>query len=408
MKEKINLGANVKADCSFDKLVDPDKLKPHPKNNNRHPVEQINLLAKNIEKFGFWRYPIVVSNQSGFIISGHGRLDVAKKLGLEKVPVNYQDFESDMHEYQQLTMDNEIARWSQLDRHMTHIELDEFPELTAEDLGIENWDFEPDVEVIEGEDEVPEVDDGPSVTMKGDIWLLGDHRVMCGDSTKDDNVLKLIDKNKIDAIYTDPPYGINEKGDRSNRGGITKGNKLKDFIDDSINYAVDAFEICESLNIPIQVWWGANYYCHHLEQSNNWIIWDKRLEDKQRDNNSDAELAWVKSKTSSCRIFRHLWKGLIKGSEHGQKRVHPTQKPVQLAVDIFDYYKINGNIMDLFTGSGSTLIACEKTNNKFFGMEFSEHYCDVIIKRWQELTKKEAINAKTGEKFNDILKKLEK
>ena len=200
------------------------------------------------------------------------------------------------------------------------------------------------------------------------------HFVMCGDSTDFGQVSDLINGAEIDLVYTDPPYGINEKGDRSNRGGLGKGGlakakKYDDFVDDTIDYAVKAFEIVNGLGIKRQVWWGANYYAHHIPQSNNWFVWDKRVEDKQHDTQSDCELAWVKSQYSSIRIFRHLWKGMMKHSENGEGRVHPTQKPIALAQWAFDYFKDVNTVLDLFLGSGSTLIACEQTDRTCYGME---------------------------------------
>jgi 16S rRNA G966 N2-methylase RsmD len=201
--------------------------------------------------------------------------------------------------------------------------------------------------------------------------------------------------DKIDLIYTDPPYGINESGDRKGRGNenksntkiIAKGGSYKDFKDDTIDYAVKALEITEKLNIPRQIWWGANYYSHAIPQTNNWIIWDKRVEEKYSNTNGDCEMAYVKSRWSSIRIFRHLWMGLVKGSEHGQARVHPTQKPVALAEWCFDYYKEDfKNVIDLFTGSGTTLIACENKNKNAFCMEFETHYTQAIVQRYVDYT----------------------
>ncbi len=275
----------------------------------------------------------------------------------------------------------------------------EFTDLLDNNFDMENLGFDDkelerlivgDEKGLTDDDEVPELPKEPNAKL-GDIYKLGEHRLMCGDSTKIDDTDKLIKGIKIDLVYTDPPYGINEKGDRSERGGLTQGNKLKDFKDDSIQYAVDSYHICEGVyKIPRQVWWGANYYCHHLPQSNNWFVWDKRVEEKQKDTQSDCELAWVKSKWSSVRIFRHLWKGMMKGSERGQRRVHPTQKPVALAEWSFDYFKEFETVLDLFGGSGSTLLACEKKKKKCFMMEFDPHYVDVIIKRWEDYTGKKA------------------
>ncbi len=217
---------------------------------------------------------------------------------------------------------------------------------------------------------------------------------MCGDSTDFGAVSDLLDGNKIDLVYTDPPYGINEKGDRLSRGSkphstsgrLANGRKYDDFKDDTTQYAIDAFNICAELDIKRQVWWGANYYCHSLPESNNWFVWDKRVEEKMTDTQSDCELAWVKSKWSSIRIFRHLWKGMMKDSEHGQARVHATQKPVALAVWAFDYFKEVNTVLDLFLGSGSTLIACEQTDRTCYGMELDPKYVDVIRKRYAKFT----------------------
>lgn len=203
-------------------------------------------------------------------------------------------------------------------------------------------------------------------------------------------------------VFTDPPYGINEKGDRSSRKtGLAQNHNFKDFKDDSIQYAVDAYNVCKNLKIPRQVWWGANYYCHSLPQTNNWFIWDKRVQEKMVDTQSDCELAWVKSEYSSVRIFRHLWKGFNKDSERNQPRVHPTQKPIALAEWAFDYFKNVSSVLDLFGGSGSTLIACEKTNRSCFIMEFDCHYSDVIIKRWEEYTGKQATHEASGKTYQE-------
>ena len=245
----------------------------------------------------------------------------------------------------------------------------------------------------------------------GKLVLKSEHRLTCGDSTSIDAVEKLIDGNTIDLIHTDPPYGINESGKREGRGNLgkkdskilAKGTNYVDFNDSTIDIAVDAFNLCEGLNIPRQVWWGANYYSHTIPQTNNWLVWDKRTEDKYTNTNGDAELAYVKSKWSSVRIFRHLWMGLVKGSEHGQARVHPTQKPIALAEWVYDYYNDIDTVMDLFGGSGFNIIASEKKGKRCFTMEFEPHYVDVIVNRWQNYTGKEAIHIDSGKTYNELL-----
>tara|TARA_R110002012_G_scaffold314634_1_gene527566 strand:- start:1991 stop:2797 length:807 start_codon:yes stop_codon:yes gene_type:complete len=242
-------------------------------------------------------------------------------------------------------------------------------------------------EVLEAEeDDYTETDNMQVDVVLGDLIEIGQHRLLCGDSTDADQVAKLMNGKKADMVFTDPPYGINEKGDRSKRGGLTKGNNLPDFKDDTIQYAIDAFNNPQNINIPVQVWFGANYYCHTLPQSNNWLVWDKRVEEKQRDTQSDCELAWIKSKYNSIRIFRHLWKGMMKDSERGQKRVHATQKPIAL-IDwcIKEYSKDAKLILDYFIGGGSTMVAAHQLKRKCYGMELDPKYCQVIIDRMFKL-----------------------
>jgi DNA modification methylase len=372
------------------------ELIPYVNNSRTHSDEQVAQIAASIKEFG-WTNPILVDGSNG-IIAGHGRLLAARKLGYEEVPTIELAELTETQKKAYIIADNRLALNAGWDNEMLTIELND---LLADGFALEMLGFDPkelnallEPEVIEGltdEDAVPDVPEEPK-TKLGDIYQLGNHRLMCGDSTSIDAVESLVDNAKIDLCYTDPPYGINEKGDRSKRGGLTQGSKLKDFKDDTIDYAVEAYQIVEGiLQVPRQVWWGANYYCHALPQSNNWFVWDKRVEEKQKDTQSDCELAWVKSKWSSVRIFRHLWKGMMKASERGQHRIHPTQKPVALAEWSFDYFKEVNTVLDLFGGSGSTLIACEKTNRACYMMEFEPHYCDVIVKRWEDFTGKKAV-----------------
>jgi len=380
------------------KWVPIKELKPHYANSNKHPKEQIERLAKIIKYQGF-RSPIQVSNFSGFIVVGHGRLEAAKQLGLTKVPVSYQDFDNVEQEIAHLNADNAVALWAQIDMTKVEQSIKDFDlDFDTDFLGFDGFERKEEKDKSSGlteDDAVPETSDNELGVHLGDIYQLGDHRLMCGDATDETTVLKLLDGQTIDMVYTDPPYGISEKGDRTKRNGkdsLKKGVEYKSFVDDSVEYAVKAFNLAqETLKIKVQIWWGANYYAHSIPQSNNWLVWDKRVEDKQKNFNSDCELAWVENGKSSVRIFRHLWKGLIKGSEHGVARVHPTQKPIALAEWCFENYGEHKAVLDLFLGSGSTLIACEKTNRKCYGMELDPHYCSVIIKRWQEYTGKEAV-----------------
>lgn len=373
-----------------------EDLIPYVNNSRKHSDEQVAQISASIKEFG-WTNPILIDGTNS-IIAGHGRLMAARKLKMDEVPTIELDHLTDTQRKALVIADNKLALNADWDNSLLTIELDELLKdgFALDILGFNQDELtallEPEqVEGLTDEDAVPEVPEEPK-TKLGDIYQLGNHRLMCGDSTSVDAVEKLVNKAKIDLCYTDPPYGINEKGDRTARKtGLAKNHNFKDFKDDTIDYAVEAYQIVEGvLNIHRQVWWGANYYCHALPQSNNWFVWDKRVEAKMTDTQSDCELAWVKSKWSSVRIFRHLWKGFNKDSERNQQRVHPTQKPVALAEWSFDYFKEVNTVLDLFGGSGSTLIACEKTNRDCYMMEFEPHYCDVIVKRWEDFTGKKA------------------
>jgi DNA modification methylase len=384
-------------------------LLPYVNNSRTHSDDQINQVAASIKEFGFTN-PVLIDSDGG-IIAGHGRVMAAKKLGISELPcIELVGFTA-AQKKAYVIADNQLALNAGWNLDTLKIELESLDEL---DFNLDLLGFDDDflndlmiddpAEGLTDEDAVPEPPETP-VSVLGDIWQLGNHRLMCGDSTSIDAVEKLMDGHKADMVFTDPPYGINEKGDRSNRKGaesLSDGVKYEEFKDDSTQYAIDAYNLCEGLGIKRQVWWGANYYCHSLPQSNNWFIWDKRIEDKQKDFNSDCEMAWVKSEFSSVRIFRHLWKGLIKGSEHGIARVHPTQKPIALAEWSFDYFKNVSTVIDLFGGSGSTLIACEKTNRSCFMMELSENYADVIISRWEQFTGKQAIHIESGKTYAQL------
>lgn len=387
------------------KTVPTNALIPYARNSRTHSEAQVSKIAASIREFGFLN-PIIVDGANG-IIAGHGRVMAAQKLGLAEVPVIEAAHLTAAQKRAYVIADNRLALDAGWDNEMLKIELVDLKlegfdlELTGFNLDeIADFLLEP-TEGLTDEDAVPEVPAVP-VTVEGDVWLLGRHRLMCGDSTSIDAVERLMAGEAIDLVHTDPPYGINEKGMRADRGGLTSNSKLPDFNDTSTDAAKDAFNLCEGLGIKRQVWWGANYYAHALPETANWFVWDKRVDDKYKDTQSDCELAWVKSKWSSVRIFRHVWKGMIKDSEKGQKRVHATQKPVALAEWVFDYYKDVKTVLDLFGGSGSTLIAAEKQGKQSFLMELMPAYCDVIIKRWQDYTGQAATLEATSQTFAEM------
>ena len=350
--------------------------------------DQHKQLTDSINRFGLVD-PLIINthkDRANILVGGHQRLKIAKELGFKDVPCVEVDLTLDKEKELNVRLNKNTGQWD-WDSLANYFDAGELLEwgFTEDELQFSEPE---EVQGLTDDDDVPEVEE--SITKQGDLWILGEHRLLCGDATKKEDVERLMDGQKADMVFTDPPYGINEKGDRSKRGGLAKGNNFKSFKDDTIQYAVDAINIIKDYDIKNQVWWGANYYCHFLPQTNNWFVWDKRVDDKQKDTQSDCELAYVVSKWSSVRIFRHLWKGMMKDSEKGLARVHPTQKPIALAEWCFNYFDNIKSVIDLFLGSGSTLIACEKTNRKCYGMEIDPHYCDVIVKRWEDYTGKQA------------------
>lgn len=398
-------------------MVPVSELIHHPKNMNEHSDDQINRLVKLIEYQGF-RNPLVVQRGTNLVVAGNGRLMAARKIGLAYVPVTYQEFDSEAQLYAYMTSDNAIASWAHLDLSKVNTEmLDLGPDFDIDMLGIKDFVLEPieKFEALTDEDAVPEV--VHPITRRGDIWLLGNHRLMCGDSTMIDDVEKLMNGEKADMVFTDPPYGIsivqnNQVGgggafgvgkEAKKKGKFIKANKHKEVIgDDTIDVAVSAIKIIKELDIKTQIIWGGNYYANHLDNSNCWIVWDKQTGDSTF---ADAELAWTNQETK-VRVFQHRWSGMVKASEHGEKRVHPTQKPIALALWCFEHYgEKDKGVLDLFGGSGSTLIACEKTGRHCRMMELDPHYCDVIIKRWMNYTGRSDVKLEsTGELYNDLEK----
>lgn len=206
------------------------------------------------------------------------------------------------------------------------------------------------------------------------------HRLMCGDSTNAETVKKLMNGKKADMVFTDPPYGMSAV---SKSGVLSKTYKTDIMNDDTNEVAIDCFLLCQQMfNDAKQVWWGANYYTECLPSSECWIVWDKN---NGASDQTDCELAWAN--------FRSVVRQFTLASEK-KNRVHPTQKPIKLIAMIFEKFekenKFN-NVVDLFGGSGSTLIACEQLNRNCYMMELDPKYCDVIIKRWEALTGKKAV-----------------
>jgi DNA modification methylase len=356
-----------------------DLLKHHPRNANNGDVEAI---KKSLAVNG-WYGSVVANMSTKHILAGNHRVMAAKALGWETVPVQWVDVTPE-EELRILVVDNRTTRIGQDDT--TKI-TDILAELANTPIGLEGTGYgaadldalidelagtaDP-TELLTDPDEVPE--EVETRCKPGDLWILGRHRLLCGDSTKADDVARLMDGNTIDAVVTDPPYGMNAV----KNSGVLK-DKYKDIVgDESIDVALKAIDLWMSKGK--QVWWGANYYANALEPSACWLVWDKNNGGSDQ---MDAELAWTNLK-GVTRMF-------TKASEK-TNRVHPTQKPVSLTQWILSRFMDDVDIVaDPFGGSGSCLMACEIEGKKCFTIEYTSDYCDVIIQRWENATGQKAV-----------------
>ena len=359
-------------------------------NNPRLNDNAVDAVAASIKEFGF-KVPIVVDSEN-VIINGHTRLKAAHKLGLKQVPCIVADDLTPEQVKAFRLADNKTSELAEWDMDKLDIELGEIPDIDMSAFGfdIEIDDIEEVPEVKE--DEAPEVKDGEPKAKLGDIYQLGNHRLMCGDSTKQEDVDKLMNGVKADLVFTDPPYGINVVSDNgevgANFGVAKKGNYSKVIADDTTDTAKKSYEILKTICNKL-ILWGGNYFIDFLEPSDGWLIWDKRVDSGIKNTFADGEMAYCNFHTP-VRIYHQLWNGMIREGEK-DKRVHPTQKPIKMLSEILqDFSKENETILDVFGGSGSTLIACEQLNRKCYMMELDPHYIDVIIERWENFTGQKA------------------
>ena len=245
-----------------------------------------------------------------------------------------------------------------------------------------------DSENVENDDYNGELPEEPTAK-PGDVYALGVNRLICGDSTDVNVIDKLLDGNKADLLLTDPPYGINaDKGIKTTYGTCAK-NKYKYNGDwDNETIGKEAFDYFRLLTAH-QIIFGANYFTDKLPIGTHWIVWDKVGDINFNNPFSDCELAWSNYEKVITKKYTKIQQGFVRDEK--EKRVHPTQKPVDLLKDILkDYTNEDESVLDVFGGSGSTLIACEELGRKCFICELDPHYVDVIINRWEKFTGRKA------------------
>lgn len=386
-----------------------ETLIPYAKNARTHSDEQVAQIAGSIKEFGF-NNPVLVDKDNS-IIAGHGRLMAARKLGMDKVPVVQLGHMTEAQRKAYVLADNRIALNSGWDASMLSLELQDL----KDDIDLSLLGFDPDeldallnpiveTDGLTDEDAVPDVPDEPK-TKLGDIYILGNHRLMCGDSTSIDAVEKLLESQKADLLFTDPPYGVSYEGghNKKKRQGIIadtlQGEDLTDLFYESLSTAITWLKDGAAL----YVWYASGKSIETYASL-------AKLPLKLR-----AVIQWYKVKSGlgafmsqyipNCEPCMYLHKEGCSPSWYGptnEKTVwelkkestnnyHPTQKPVELPERaITNSTKQGDSVLDLFGGSGSTLIACEKIGRLARVMELDPKYCDVIVKRWEDFTGKKA------------------
>ena len=391
------------------KTAEVATLVPYARNSRTHSDAQVAQIAASIREFGFLN-PVIVDGENG-IIAGHGRVMAAQILGMATVPVVEAKHLTETQKRAYIIADNKLALNAGWDDEMLRVE---FAELGEADFDLELTGFSLDEiealqieEVEEGltdEDAVPEAPEQP-VTVEGDVWILGNHRLMCGDSTSIDAVETLLEGRKAQMVHTDPPYGVEYQSNMRTKSA--KFEVLKN--DDAFLDIAPVIDACSEG--WVFVWTSWKVLTKWLDQfesfgyPTNQVIWYKPgggIGDLKRTFASDYEtaLVWHRGAELTGKRIGSVWKVSKDGAT---EYLHPTQKPVALAEEALDKTTKQGwLVLDLFGGSGSTLIACEKTGRHARLMELDPKYCDVIIKRWQDFTGKEAVLESSGDKFNDV------
>ena len=417
---------------------------PYARNprKNDHAVDQ---MAGAIKEFGF-KIPILVCSD-GTVIDGHLRLKAAQQLALKRVPVILCDEWTEAQVKAFRLLANRSATWAEWDEELLALELQDLQGLdfdlnltgfSEDELAASLARLDATPHGLTDEDEVPESPEEP-VTQLGDLWVLGKHRLLCGDSTEQSTLENFLKNAGVQLVVTDPPYGIDIVKTKSNSdqgvvvggkpygkqgvvvgggsaghmypyGGVKKGviggaNIVKPSLyspvinDDSTETAQAFYTAAMNVGLNNLIIFGGNYFTQFLPPSRCWIVWDKQ----NSGNFAAVEMAWT-SFDKGSRLYQWMWNGLSRAGERKtelEARVHPTQKPVGLFEKIFVDFKFS-IYFDGFLGSGSTLIACEKTGRTCYGMELAPAYCDVIITRWQNFTGKQAILDGAKQTFAEI------
>jgi DNA modification methylase len=377
-------------------------LIPYARNSRTHSPEQTAQIAGSIREFGFTN-PVLIDAENG-IIAGHGRVLAAQKLGLAKVPCIRLAHLTDTQKRAYIIADNKLALNSGWDEEMLGLELGELADLDF-DLGLIGFNEDElasiMAETTEGEtdpDDVPEPPVDP-VTVLGDVWVMGKHRLACGDSTSVDAVEKLMAGQKADMVFTDPPYNIDYQGVKDKRDKIAN-DKMSD--EDFLDFLLQSIMPCDVMYVCCS-WQYSHIFKQAMAQmgrpAKSMIVWDKVNPAQHLDLYfKQHEIIFYHGPFGGQKTAR----GDVWEMKRQKNTVHPTMKPVELIEMALIDHPNRRVVFDSFGGSGSTLIACEKTGRDCRMMELDPKYCDVIVTRWQDFAGKQAIHEASGKTFDEL------
>lgn len=363
--------------------VSLDLLRPYPNNAKIHGEEQIKMISDSIKEFGFIS-PCLIDRDYN-IIAGHGRVQAAKNLGMQSVPCVFVEGLTEAQRKAYILADNRLTELGEWDFNKINLELEDLSSMDF-DVSLTGFDFlndEPDIEVYED----TFTENVEPLAKPGDIFQLGRHRLMCGDSTDFGCVKKLINGNTIDMLFTDPPYNVAFNG-RSGKFDVITNDDLPP--EEFENFICKVIEIIKQIN-PTNYYIWCNWKFYGVLQKNldykNCIVWCKNVFGLGVGYRHQHEFCLFNGKIDdSITNESDLWE-----VKKDINYLHPTQKPVELCARALRNHHDANNVLDLFGGSGTTLIGCEQMGRNCFMMEIDPHYVDVIINRWEQLTNDKAV-----------------